>query len=193
MTPTASASPGEPEIIEKFEAITGIHERRYVTDDLTASDIGAEASRAALESSDTDPESLDSIIVAHNFGDVRTEGGPPDLVPTLASRVKQKLGIRNPAVVAYDLPFGCPGWLEGAIHAHAFIQVGRIKRALVVGAETLSRVLDPHDRDSMIYADGAGACVFEGVEAPDTVGVLSHQTRTDTEKHAYSLKMGPRM
>jgi 3-oxoacyl-[acyl-carrier-protein] synthase-3 len=179
------------EIIEKFEAITGIHERRYVTAEQTTSDIGTEAARSALESSSVDPESLDCIIVAHNFGDVLTEGGPTDMVPSLASRVKEKLGIKNPEVVSYDLPFGCPGWLEGVIHAHAFIQVGRIRRALVVGAETLSRVLDPHDRDSMIYADGAGACVIEGVEAPDDVGVLSHRTRTDTERHAYSLKMGP--
>jgi 3-oxoacyl-[acyl-carrier-protein] synthase-3 len=179
------------DIIDKFEAITGIRERRYVEDGQTTSDIATSAAAAALESSGVDPESLDCIICAHNFGDVTRPGGPPDLVPTLASRIKHKLGINNPGVVSYDLPFGCPGWLEGFIHAHAFIQIGRIKRALVVGAETLSRVLDPHDRDSMIYADGAGACVIEGVEGDAHVGVLSHQTRTDAQRHAFLLEMGP--
>lgn len=179
------------EIIEKFEAITGIRERRYVESDQTTSDIGAEAARSAIEAAGVDPETLDCIICAHNFGDVRAPGAPPDFVPSLASRIKQKLGIRSPGAVSYDLPFGCPGWLEGFIHAHSFIQVGRIKRALVVGAETLSRVLDPHDRDSMIYADGAGACVIEGLSSPGAVGVLSHSSRTDAEKHAYLLEMGP--
>lgn len=177
------------QIIAKFEAITGIKERRYVTDDLETSDIGTRAAEDALQTSEIDPESLDCIVFAHNFGDVGT-GGWSNLVPSLAARVKQKLGIRNPRTLAYDLPFGCPGWLQGVIQADLFIKVGQIKRALIVGAEVLSRVLDPHDRDSMIYADGAGACIVEGSEDEDTTGILAHYTRCDTENHAYSLRMG---
>ena len=150
-------------VVDKLRDITGINERRYVTDDLVASDLGAEAAEAAL--ADTDPETLDYIIVAHNFGDVRSDRLRLDLVPTLAARIKEKLGIRNPSCVAYDLPFGCPGWLQAVIQTDYFLRSGDASRALVVGAETLSRVSDPHDRDSMIYADGAGAVVLEAREA----------------------------
>lgn len=149
------------ETIEKFKQITDIETRRYVTDDLVASDIGFFAAQDALDSSGIDKESLDYIIVAHNFGDVKTDNRRVDLVPTLASRIKHKLGIENPYTIAYDLPFGCPGWLQGMIHANYFIKAGDVKRALVIGTETLSRVSDPHDRDSMIYSDGAGAVILE--------------------------------
>ena len=71
------------------------------------------------------------------------------------------LGIQSPNCVAYDILFGCPGWIEGVIQAQAFIKAGIAKKCLVIGAETLSRVLDKHDRDSMIYSDGAGACIVE--------------------------------
>ena len=177
------------ETIEKFQAITGIQERRYVTEDQTTSDIATEAARDALKSSGVDAETLDHIIVAHNFGDVSSQTRWSDFVPTLASRVKQKLGIKNPLTVPYDLPFGCPGWLQGIIHADIFLKSGEGKRALVIGAETLSRVTDKHDRDSMIYADGAGACIVEGVETDREVGFLSHLTRSDTLDHAYDLHM----
>jgi 3-oxoacyl-[acyl-carrier-protein] synthase-3 len=87
-----------------------------------------------------------------------------DAVPALASRVKHLLEIENPNCVAYDILFGCPGWVQGMIQAHAFLQIGMAKRCLVIGAESLSRVLDPHDRDSMIFADGAGAVILESHE-----------------------------
>ena len=63
------------------------------------------------------------------------------------------------------------------------------KRALVIGAETLSRVTDPHDRDTMIYADGAGACVLEGVESELPIGIMAHSSRSDTYQHAHLLRM----
>ncbi len=179
------------EIIDKFQAITGIDERRYVSDDLTTSDIAYEASRDALESSNTDKESLDYIVVAHNFGDVQAGNRRSDLVPSIAARIKNRLRIRNPNTVCYDLPFGCPGWLQGLIQTDYFIRSGDAKRALIVGAEVLSRVSDPHDRDSMIYADGAGACVVEGVKNEAPVGILSHASRSDTFEHAHMLRMGP--
>jgi 3-oxoacyl-[acyl-carrier-protein] synthase-3 len=176
--------------IEKFEQITGIRARQYVTDDQCASDIAFLAAEDALESSSTDRESLDYIIVAHNFGDVPAANRHTDMVPTLAARVKQRLGIRNPMTVAYDLPFGCPGWLQAVIQSHYFIQSGDARRALVIGADTLSRVCDPHDRDSMIYADGAGACVLEGITSDERVGILAHNTRSDTAEYAQLLRMG---
>ena len=72
-----------------------------------------------------------------------------DIVPSIASRVKHRLGIKNPYCVPYDLIFGCPGWVQGVIQAHMFIKAGEIKRCLVVGAEVLSRVVDPFDRDTI--------------------------------------------
>lgn len=178
------------EVVRKFEAITGIAERRYVSDDLVTSDIAALAGERAIESAGADPESLDYVIVAHNFGDVAADNRRSEMVPSLAARVKSKLGIRNPATVAYDLPFGCPGWLQGVIQADYFLRSGDSNRALVIGAETLSRVCDPHDRDSMIYADGAGAALLEARSDEREVGILSHATRSDTHEHAFLLRMG---
>ena len=176
------------EILAQFESITGIRERRYVPDELVASDIAADAARKALQSSGTDAESLDYIIVAHNFGDVRAGSTRSDLVPALAARVKAHLGIETPRTVAYDLIFGCPGWLQGVIQADAMIRAGDVKKAMVIGAETLSRVSDPHDRDSLIYADGAGATILEARETRG--GILSHAVRSDTIEHSKMLFMG---
>ncbi|MCK4774552.1 MAG: ketoacyl-ACP synthase III, partial [Candidatus Krumholzibacteria bacterium] len=148
------------------------------------------AAKDALDSSGIDKESLDYVIVAHNFGDVTPGNRRSDFVPTLAARVKHRLQIENPGTIAYDLPFGCPGWLLALIQADYFIKSGDSQRALVIGAETLSRVSDPHDRDSMIYADGAGACVVEGVTGESPVGILAHSSRSDTYKHAHLLQMG---
>lgn len=177
-------------IIEKFYEITGIKERRYVTDDLVTSDIAFFAAKDCLESSEIDKETLDYIIVAHNFGDVRHDKRMSDFVPSIASRVKHKLEISNPYTVAYDLPFGCPGWLEGVIQADFYIKSGKAKRIMVIGAETLSRVSDPHDRDSMIYSDGAGATILGARKSEESVGILSHCSRSDTKNHAYLLWMG---
>jgi 3-oxoacyl-[acyl-carrier-protein] synthase-3 len=180
-----------PRVIAKFEEITEISERRFVTDDLVASDIGTEAAEMALADADINPESLDYVIVAHNFGDIQANRSQSDFCPTLAARIKERLGIRNPSCVAYDLPFGCPGWLQAVIQADYFLRSGDAKRALVVGAETLSRVSDPHDRDGMIYADGAGAVILEATESEEPLGILSHATRSDTLEHARLLWMGP--
>jgi 3-oxoacyl-[acyl-carrier-protein] synthase-3 len=178
-------------VVSKLEEITGITERRYAADDEVASDLGLKAAERALADADVDPETLDHILVAHNFGDVTSDTLRLDFCPTLAARIKEGLGIRNPSCVASDLPFGCPGWLQGVIHADYFLRSGDARRALVVGTETLSRVSDPHDRDSMIYADGAGAAVMEAREGGGSEGVLSHAVRSDTLEHARLLWMGP--
>ncbi len=149
------------EIVRKFEQVTGIHERRYAATDINASDMAAIAAIAAIRDAGIDPETLDQIIVAHNFGNVNKHSIQSDSVPALASRVKQALGIRNPACIPYDLLFGCPGWIQGLIQGDAFFKAGLAKRCLVIGAETLSRVIDEYDRDSMIFSDGAGAAIIE--------------------------------
>jgi 3-oxoacyl-[acyl-carrier-protein] synthase III len=174
-------------IIDKFEEITGIRERRYSRNEQTASDLAYHAAIDALESSSIDKESLDYIIVAHNFGDVALNSNRSSLVPSLASRVKMLLKIKNPDCVAYDVAFGCPGWLEGLIQANYFISSGDAKRCMVIGTETLSRVIDPHDRDSMIYGDGSGCVIVEGSDSEK--GILSHKTRTFAIEHSGLLKM----
>ncbi|MFH1844601.1 MAG: ketoacyl-ACP synthase III [bacterium] len=178
------------EVIADFERITGITERRYVTDDLVSSDIAHLAARDALESSDINPETLDYIILAHNFGDVPAANRRSDFVPSLASRVKHALRIRNPHTVAYDIAFGCPGWVQGMIQADYYLRSGDCRRVMVIGVETLSRISDPNDRDSMIYSDGAGAAILEAVHSELPVGILSHAARTDTLDEAYLLWMG---
>ncbi|WBA43734.1 3-oxoacyl-ACP synthase III family protein [Hymenobacter canadensis] len=180
--------PGE-EIVERFAQITDIQERRYAEDDQVASDLAYLAARNLFDSCGADPETLDYILVAHNFGDVAIDNRRSDFVPTLAARVKHKLGIENPNTVVYDLPFGCPGWLQGVIQADYYLRSGDAKRVLVIGAETLSRVCDPHDRDSMIYADGAGAVLLEARESDTPIGILAHGSRSDTVQAAHLLRM----
>lgn len=177
------------EILRQFESITGIRERRYVPDDLVTTDIAFDAAQNALQSSGIDAEELDGIIVAHNFGDVRAGSQRVDIVPSLAARVKSRLGIRNPFSVAFDVIFGCPGWLQGVIIADSMIRAGDANRMMVIGADTLSRISDPHDRDSLIYADGAGAVIVEGRES-DGAGILSRIARSDTLEHSGMLFMG---
>ena len=174
------------EIIETLRKITGIWERRYARDDLTTTDVATKAASAALEG--IDKESLDYIIVAQNFGEVRSGNMRSDMLPSIASRVKHWLGIQNPYTVAYDIPFGCPGWLQGMIMADYYLRSGDAKRVLVIGAELLSRVTDPHDVDCMIFADGAGATLLEASE--DEGGILSHVTRTDSAENAWMLRVG---
>jgi len=188
---------GEPipktndEILDQFEEITGIRERRYVNDDQMTSDIAYEAALAAFESSGIDRESLDCIIVAHNFGDVVPGSRRSDLVPALAARVKSRLRIKTPHTVAFDLVFGCPGWIQGVLQIDAMIRAGDIERGMVIGADTLSRISDPHDRDSLIYADGAGAVILEARESDGRDGILAHVSRSDTLDHSGMLSMGP--
>lgn len=175
------------EVIEKFKAITGISERRYLSNNLQTSDMATVAARKAVETSGIDAEELDGIILAHNFGNIPAGKVQTDTLPSLASRVKHDLGISNPNCVAYDILFGCPGWLQGLIIARNYILAGEGKKFLIIGAEALSRVLDPHDRDSMIYADGAAASVLEMVDETENSGILSVASQTFAKDEAYYL------
>ncbi|MBX2829072.1 MAG: ketoacyl-ACP synthase III [Flavobacteriaceae bacterium] len=176
-------------IIKKFKAITGIEERRYLKDKLVTSEIAHFAAEAALEDAGIDKESLDYIIVAHNYGDVKHGTQQSDTVPSLASRVKHLLRIKNPSCVAYDILFGCPGWVEGMIQAQAFMKAGMAQKCLVIGAEALSRVVDQHDRDSMIYSDGAGAVVLE-MDASSESDILGHCSATYAYDEAHFIYFG---
>ncbi len=172
-------------IIEKFKSITGIAERRYAKPEYNTSDLGFFAAQKAIVDARIDKEELDYIIFAHNFGDVPHGKIQGDTLPSLATRVKHKLGIKNVACVAYDMIFGCPGWIEGVIQASAFIKSGMAKKCLVIGGETLSRVIDEHDRDSMIFSDGAGATILEA--NPSSGEILNHVTATHANGEAYYL------
>ena len=176
------------EIIEKFKKITGINERRYANKDLNASDLGFIAAKNAIENANIDPETIDYIILAHNFGDVKYKSDEIDVFPGLAVRIKNLLKIKNPQCVAYDILFGCPGWLEAVIQAKSFIKSGMAKRCLAIGADTLSRVVDQYDRDTMIFADGAGATIIE--DSDEEGGILSHKTESYTVDELYYLFYG---
>lgn len=176
--------------IEKFNLVTGIEERRYARSDQNTSDLAYLSAVEAIEDAGVDPELLDYIIVAHNFGDVAIGSNRVNLVPSLASRVKSALGIRNPDCVAYDVAFGCPGWVEAVIQATHFISSGNATRCLIIGAETLSRVVDLHDRDSMIFSDGAGAVVLEAAKGKRG-GILAHKTQTHAVDYVSVLGMAP--
>jgi 3-oxoacyl-[acyl-carrier-protein] synthase III len=175
------------EIIDKFFEITTIAERRYVTDNLVTSDIASYAASEALRSAGIDKEELDYIIVAHNFGDTHNDNKRMDAVPSLASRVKYKLGIQNPNTITYDILFGCPGWLQAVIQADYLIKSGDARKVMIIGTEILSRVSDPHDRDSMLYSDGAGATIFEAKESEVPIGIIAHKTQSDTLEYSRML------
>ena len=98
------------------------------------------------------------------------------------------LKIKNPKCVGYDMLFGCPVWIEATIQANAFIKSGIAKKCLVIGSETLSRVIDKHDRDSMIYSDGAGAVVLEA--SNNGSGILTHESATYALDEAHFIYFG---
>lgn len=178
-------------VIDKFREITGIEERRYLEEGLVTSDMAFYAAEKAIADAEIDKEELDYIIVAHNYGDVKEDSQQSDTVPSLAARVKQKLGIKNPKCIGYDILFGCPGWLQAVIQANAFIKAGIATRCLVIGAESLSRVVDKHDRDSMIYSDGAGAVIVEAKEENEkSEGIITHLSATYALEEANFIYFG---
>lgn len=166
------------DVVRKLENITGIHERRYASDQYTNVDMAVKASSDALLDAGVDGEELDYIIVAHNFGvlNAGSFGKQGSIMPSVSAMVKHGLEISNTSTTPYDMIFGCPGWLEGVILAHKFIQSRSASKILVVGAEILSRVIDPHNRDSMIFSDGAGAVVLEAKPADEKCGVMATDT-----------------
>ena len=169
------------DIVQKLEEISGIRERRYIGEDEESIDILVEASQKALTDASLSPNQLQGIIIAHNTGNVRANlGSCFHPVPNVAAVLKNRLGVTNKNCPAYDILFGCPGWVEGMIQAHRMIQLGEAEHILVCGVEVASRFLDPHDVDSMLMGDGCGAVVLSKNDA--VKGIISHTTYSHAEE-----------
>jgi len=146
---------------------TGIRARHFAAPDVTCSDLGLEAARKALEAAGCQPQDIDLIIVATST---------PDMVfPSAACILQNKLGANG--CPAFDVQAVCSGFVYALTVADAMIQTGAAKRALVVGAEVFSRILDFKDRTTcVLFGDGAGAVVLE---ASDTPGILASDLHAD--------------
>jgi len=140
---------------------TGIRERRIAADDQRTSDLAVEAAKAALSAAGRKPEDIDLIIVATTT---------PDLTfPSTAAIVQAKLGA--PPGTAFDIQAVCTGFVYAISTAEKFLASGQNKRALVIGAETFSRLLDWSDRSTcVLFGDGAGAFVLEAMDEKDAQG-----------------------
>ena len=179
------------EVVKKLEEISGIAERRYIDFGHDSAQMGYLASEQAIQAAGIDREAIGGIILAHNFGNLRPEDPQTHLIPNMAAMVKNRLGIKNPQCVAFDLLFGCPGWLQAMIQAHLSLQMGVAEHILVVGVETMSPILEEHDLDGMLFGDGAGAVVLSAVEEPEKRGILSFKTVSHCEEEVDYLNMGP--
>lgn len=146
---------------------TGIRARHFATADVCSSDLGVEAAKKALEAAGLQPSDIDLIIVATST---------PDMVfPSVACILQNKLGIAGCA--AFDVQAVCSGFVYALTVADAMIKTGSATKALVIGAEVFSRILDFTDRTTcVLFGDGAGAVVLE---ASDTPGILATDLHAD--------------
>jgi 3-oxoacyl-[acyl-carrier-protein] synthase-3 len=146
---------------------TGIRFRHFAAPELACSDLAVEAARRALEAADCDPRSLDLIVVATST---------PDMVfPSTACIVQQKLGIAGCA--AFDVQAVCSGFVYALTVADSMVKTGVARKALVIGSEVFSRILDFSDRTTcVLFGDGAGAVVLEASDEP---GVLACELHAD--------------
>ncbi|MCP3706685.1 ketoacyl-ACP synthase III [Paraburkholderia sp. CNPSo 3274] len=153
---------------EWIVARTGIHARHFAAPDVTTSDLALAASQRAIAAADVDPQSIDLIIVATST---------PDFVfPSTACLLQNKLGIRNHGA-AFDVQAVCSGFAYAVSVADSLIRSGQHRTALVVGAETFSRILDFSDRTTcVLFGDGAGAILLQASSEP---GVLSSALHAD--------------
>jgi 3-oxoacyl-[acyl-carrier-protein] synthase-3 len=140
---------------------TGIRERRFAAPEEALTDIARPAALQALEEAGADPASFDLIIVATVTPDM--------MFPTSSAILADQLGM--PDAAAYDLLAGCTGFMYGLAQAYAMLASGLSKRALVVGGDVLSKILDWEDRSTLVlFGDGAGAVVMEHVEEGGFLG-----------------------
>jgi 3-oxoacyl-[acyl-carrier-protein] synthase-3 len=146
---------------------TGIRARHFAAPGVTCSDLGAQAARRAMEAAGASPQDIDLIIVATST---------PDMVfPSAACILQSKLGIAGCA--AFDVQAVCSGFVYALTIADSLIKTGAASKALVIGAEVFSRILDFNDRTTcVLFGDGAGAVVLE---ASDTPGILASDLHAD--------------
>jgi 3-oxoacyl-[acyl-carrier-protein] synthase-3 len=145
---------------EWIRSRTGIEYRHIAADDEMTSDLAQKAGRAALESAGLKPNDIDLVLVGTTT---------PDLIfPNVACLVQEKLGIKS--CPAFSLEAACSGFLYGLVVADQFIRLGSARRALVIGAETMSRIMDWTDRETcVLFGDGAGAVILEAAETPGII------------------------
>ena len=153
---------------------TGIEQRHVAADDQSTSDLAVEAAKKALANAGMTAEDLDCVIIATTT---------PDLTfPATAAAVQAKLGMKV-GTIAFDVQAVCSGFLYALTVANSFIVSGQCKRALVVGAEVMTRILDWQDRTTcVLFGDGAGAMILEAAEGEGTVndrGILSTHIHSD--------------
>ncbi|ACP24762.1 3-oxoacyl-[acyl-carrier-protein] synthase III [Sinorhizobium fredii NGR234] len=152
---------------------TGIRQRHIAGEGETTASLGERAARAALERAGMTADDLDLIIVATST--------PDNTFPATAVNIQNRLGMRHGA--AFDLQAVCSGFVYAVATADAYIRGGLARRALVIGAETFSRILDWSDRTTcVLFGDGAGAIILEGQRGEGTTadrGVLTAQLRSD--------------
>ncbi len=147
---------------------TGIAERRMAGEDETCADLAVAAARNALEAADVDPEEIGLIVLATCT--------PDRVFPSTACLVQQRLGIHSGAM-AFDVSAACSGFVYALGVAEKFVVTGSVKKALVIGAETFTRILDWTDRGTcVLFGDGAGAVVLEASDEP---GILSTHLHAD--------------
>jgi 3-oxoacyl-[acyl-carrier-protein] synthase-3 len=145
---------------EWIRSRTGIERRHIAADDQATSDLAFEAARIAIEDSGLAPSAIELIIVGTTT---------PDLIfPNVATLVQERLGI--PAVPAFSIEAACSGFVYALTVADQFMRGGQVKHALVIGAETMSRIIDWTDRETcVLFGDGAGAVVLEAAEEPGII------------------------
>ncbi|WP_140633041.1 beta-ketoacyl-ACP synthase III [Methylibium rhizosphaerae] len=152
---------------EWIVARTGIHARHFAAPEVTASDLGFEAAKHALEAAGRSAADIDLIIVATST---------PDMIfPSSACLIQQKLGVHG--CPAFDLQAVCSGFVYALTVADSMIRTGAASKALVIGAEVFSRILDFNDRTTcVLFGDGAGAVVLEASDQP---GLLASELHAD--------------
>jgi 3-oxoacyl-[acyl-carrier-protein] synthase III len=152
---------------------TGIHARHIAAEGETTSDMALEAARAALDAAGVDAQSIDLIVLATST--------PDNTFPASAVSVQSGLGITHGA--AFDLQAVCSGFVFALATVDGLIKTGNYRRALVIGSETFSRILDWNDRTTcVLFGDGAGAVVVEAQMQPgaqEDRGILAAKLRSD--------------
>lgn len=151
----------------------GIHERRFAAKDQYTSDLAAEAAKDALANAGLTADDIDLIVVG--------TASPDQTFPSCATRVQEKIG--NTKGLAFDVAAACTGFLLAMNVADSFLRLNKAKRALVIGAEKISNLLDMSDRSTcVLFGDGAGAVILEAVEDkdnPDDRGVMGIHLQSD--------------